>query len=211
LPPSDAFIPPYALTRYDGITAGKTDGAPYPIGFPALGDPAAPLKITEFSTYACNLCRVYFEYYILELLPAIRAGQVYFVLVPVTTAGYFDPSNGTAFAFCALDQGAFWPVNELLFNWQVRYNADAANFDRLQRGALQLGLDMDKLDKCLIGTSPHDRIAATNKYTDGLAIRSYPAVMVNGVLQDKLPNLNQLFGMIGTLNLNPPTATPVSP
>ncbi len=211
LPPSDAFIPPYALTRYQGIPLGKTDDPAYPIGFPALGDPNAPLKITQVSSYSCLNCEIFFDYTIVNLLPAIRAGQVYFVFVPVlTNSKVLNPANATFIAFCALDQGLFWPIHDMLNNWQIRYGSDAANRDRLRLGAFKLGLNLDKLDACLYGKDVGARITAADDYVQKLGLKNVPAILINGTLQSKLPTLNELFGRVGTLDLNPPTPTPAA-
>jgi protein-disulfide isomerase len=217
--PDDAPIPMETRTRFVGIQTGLGAVRRSIVPFPYLGSPDAPIKIIQLSSYACSSCRNYYENITLNLLPAIRAGQVQFMLVPVTLTGEYDPSSETAAALCALDQGKFWEMTDVLFSWQLRYESAATDERRLELAALKLGLNADKFNDCFLGSDIDQRIQANNQYFDGLKLQSTPSILINGTLRNPAPSLNQLYQLINqadpvnpeaTIIADPPTPEPIA-
>jgi len=192
----EAIVSEAALIRFANIPTGVTKANLTTISFPYLGSPDAPIKVTQISSYSCSSCRNYYENITLNLLPAIRNGQVQFILVPVTLTGEYDPTNETAAALCALDQGKFWEMTDVLFNWQSRYESAATDGRRLEFAAVKLGLNLDKFTTCLLGTDVGTRIIADNQYFDTLKLHYTPSILVNGKWINPSPSLNQLYQLI---------------
>lgn len=192
----DAFIPDTVTSRYAGIPFGKTASSAYPASFASLGNPTAPLKITQLSSYSCGSCENYYSSVIVNLLPQIKAGQIYYVFIPVTLTGEFDAKPGTAAALCALDQNKFWQMHDVLFDWQLRYNSDAANIQRLQAAALKLGLDVTKFNTCLTSQATSQKINAANAYFKTLGLSSTPSILINGKPADTPPTLSDILGLL---------------
>ncbi len=200
----DAVIPETANTRYVGIQSGKTQSSAFPAAFASLGDPNAPLKITQLSSYSCGFCQNYYSTVIVNLLPQIKAGKIYYVFVPITLTGEFDANPGTEAALCALDQNKFWQMHDVLFNWQLRYGSGAADTQRIRTAAIKLGLDITKFDTCLASPATAQKISAANKYFTTLGLNSTPSILINGKPADPLPTLNDFFDLILS---NTPQAT----
>lgn len=214
LSPDDAMIPETALARFVGIQTGQNGADQASESFPTLGNDNAPIKVTQLSSYSCSFCRDYYDAVFVNLLPAIRAGQIQYTFVPVTTTGEYDPTNETAAAWCALDQGKFWEMQDVLFSWRSRYEDGAADPHRLTLAAIKLGLNMDKFTACVTGTGVGRRIQGGDQYFNTLNLSSTPSILINGSLVDPPPLLNDIYQTIneGTVpagsNSGGATATP---
>ncbi|MHB8625313.1 MAG: DsbA family protein [Aggregatilineales bacterium] len=192
----DAVIPETALTRFAGIPTGLSSVDQVSVSFPYLGSPDAPVKVTQLSSYSCSFCRDYYDEVFVNLLPAIRAGQVQYIFVPVTLTGEYNPTNETAAVWCALDQGKFWEMQDVLFNWRSRYDDAAADAHRLTLAAIKLGLNIDKFTACVTNNKIVQRIQAGNDYFNALSLNSTPSILINGKAVDPIPSLNDLYQSI---------------
>jgi len=210
IPPDDAVIPETAFSRFAGIPEGVTGNGQGPGTFPYLGNPSAPIKMMQFSSFSCSACRDYYNAVVVNLLPAIRAGQVQYIFVPVTLTGEYDPTSETAAALCALDQGRYWEMHDTLFNWRSRYESAAADPHRLEVAALKLGLNPDKFLSCVSSQAIRARIGADDDYFDTLGFFDTPSVAINGKPLDTPPDLNQVYQMIASsqTNTTPQAGTP---
>mgnify|MGYP000359705760 FL=1 len=143
LRPLDAPIPAGAGSHYQGLEQGYTSQ-----GFPRLGRADAPVLIEEFSSYACPHCREFHEGRFVTLLDAIGAGRVQFVFIPIPNIGWGagDAAKG---ALCAGEQGQFWTMTDVLFDWQRRFLTSTFDMRRIRKGAQALGLNMAAFDACL--------------------------------------------------------------
>jgi hypothetical protein len=72
--PIDAFIRDEVFTRFKDIPHGTTKEPDYPVEFPYLGNPNAPITIEQISNYSCPHCQLYYDSIIVNLLPEIRGG-----------------------------------------------------------------------------------------------------------------------------------------
>ncbi len=132
------------LTRYAGLPTSTTDR-----GFPILGNPDAPARLVEYSSFDCPSCRTFHENVTVNLLDRIRSGEASFTYVPVFgTGGIPNGDRAAAAAICAGQQGRFWEYHDLLFDWQGRYVASAFQPRRLEAGAAELGLDVEAFLAC---------------------------------------------------------------
>jgi protein-disulfide isomerase len=111
------------------------------------------------------------------LLDEITAGQVQFVLIPVTFIG---PGAGNAArgALCAGEQGKFWEMHDTLFYWQGRYLGSVFSERRIRMGAENLGLDMAAFDQCMDADQPVLEAARTEFDRRGLT--GTPSLFING-------------------------------
>jgi protein-disulfide isomerase len=155
--PEDAYIPPDTLTRYADLEQQKLMGTT-PDGFPYLGAENAPVLLEELSSLSCSACLLYHDTVLVNLLDEIKAGRVKFVFIPVTTTGEFNPAGITQGAFCAAQQGKFWEMQDIAFDWQIRYQANANDTARIKAAAQSLGLDAAKFNDCLTSNSVKDII-----------------------------------------------------
>jgi protein-disulfide isomerase len=148
IPPShDAPIPDASLERYAGIPQNTTDE-----GFPQLGDPKAPVHITEYSSYDCTHCADFHSLVFINLIDRVRAGEVVYTYVPLYGTGSIANGQGAArAALCAGEQSSFWEYHDALYEWQTLYNQEAFTYERLVTGAENLGLDRLAFEQCFEG------------------------------------------------------------
>ena len=118
---------------------------------PVLGSNTATVTIVEVGDYQCHMCKLWFE----ETRPLIienyvETGKVNLVFVDMPFLGR-DSTPASEATYCADDQGKYWEYHSMLFTYQEdEIDGGWANANRLQAFALNLGLDMEQFDKCMI-------------------------------------------------------------
>jgi len=156
--PPDTTLPTDTSGRYAGIPVGTTSSAPnkdvipYPVAFPYMGNPNAPVRIEEISSFSCSYCLQYHDGTVVKIVDEIRAGRAQFVYIPTTRTGDYSPAGVLAVteaAVCAMQQNKFWEMHDILFDWQSRYAEGAADHNRLLGAAGQLGMDTGKFNSCM--------------------------------------------------------------
>jgi len=122
-----------------------------------MGDPNAPIQITEFSDFQCPFCERYFndtEPLLIENF--IKTGKVFFTY---RSAGNFvsgnlggansESQNAAAAAYCAGDQNKFWEMHTALFlNNRDVENQGSFSDRRLVAIAQAVGLDLTAFNDC---------------------------------------------------------------
>ena len=119
-------------------------------GAPVLGSKNAPLTIVEVGDYQCHMCKLWFE----ETRPLIienyvETGKANLVFIDMPFLGR-DSTPASEATYCANDQGKYWEYHTMLFRFQEEIDDGWANASRLQAFALNLELDMEQFDKCMI-------------------------------------------------------------
>lgn len=134
------------VVTYCGALVGRDANGAY-----TLGDPAAPLTLTDYSDFLCLVC----HRHVLTVEPAlieryVVTGRVLYVFRPVLNHGAASLIT-TAAAFCAGEQDAFWPMHELLFERQSEVAATRdSDLPALMRSyAADLGLAIELFDTCM--------------------------------------------------------------
>jgi protein-disulfide isomerase len=194
---TDAFIPELALSRYKDLAANNMMGVTAD-GYPYLGAENAPTVIEEFSSFACSFCKTYHDNTLVGLLDLLKAGKAKFVYIPVATTGEFDPKPATYAAYCALEQGKFWEMHDILFDWQVRYGNGTNNSGKLNAAAQAIGLDMGKFGACLGRQDIKDQLTKGETLWSSRGLNATPTIFIDGKQQDNSNQLelSQLRGLI---------------
>lgn len=172
LRPLEGPVPEGVLEHYIGFEQGYTEQ-----GFPRLGSADAPVVIEEFSSFACPHCREFHEEQFADLLDEIAAGQVQFILISVPHIGA-GAKNAAKGALCAGEQGRFWEMADVLFDWQDRYLTSVFAERRIKLGAKNLGLDTAAFDECMDRDQPVIDRARDEFHTRGLT--GTPSLFLNG-------------------------------
>jgi protein-disulfide isomerase len=141
-------------------------------GLPQLGSDDAPLTIYEYSSFGCSHCANFHENQFQELLPEIAAGNVRFVMSPVSNSFSLPATEA---AFCADDQGKYWEMHDALFGFLFQFGNAAFIDTRLTSAAEDLGLDVNEFSACLSSTRTQQRVDAANQLFYSLADQ-YPNV-----------------------------------
>lgn len=115
---------------------------------PALGNADAPITIIEFSDYQCPFCKRHFTNTLSVLKTNyIDTGKVRYVFrdFPLDSIHPYARKAAEA-AHCAGDQGKFWDMHDVMFNYQ-----GALMQDNLKGFAHDMKLDVEAFNVCLDG------------------------------------------------------------
>ncbi len=157
----------------------------------AIGDPAAPITIYEFSDFECPFCARYAN----ETAGRIKAEYVATGQVRLVFRDYplnIHPSAETAAVAsrCAAAQEQFWPMYELLFATQgQRWGGDPTQ-DREMMVAFadELNLDATAFAQCMDDPSVAQAVRTEAALAEQLGINSTPNFLINGqVIRGALP------------------------
>ncbi|MBI5669003.1 MAG: thioredoxin domain-containing protein [Chloroflexi bacterium] len=177
--PAEAPISAESAERYAGIPLGKTDE-----GFPRLGNPDAPVKVVEYSSFSCTACKSFHDAVTPSIIERVRAGEVVFTYVPMYTTGSVQNGQGAALAaVCAGEQDKFWEFHDALFDWQGLYANQAFANNRLETGIDNLGINRGQWDQCMGSELPGRVIREAEQSARNLpGFEGTPTITVNGIL-----------------------------
>ena len=172
--PADAPVSEEGLARYAGLARSFTEE-----GFPLLGDPEAPVQVSEISSFACPSCGRFYRDVTPMILGRARAGEVAFTYIPAFRSGPLDNGEGAArAALCAGEQGRFWEYHSALFEWQATFGNQAFARNRLAGGVSSLEIDRSEWDACMASSRPDAVTEAAEALLSEYG--STPTVLVNG-------------------------------
>jgi protein-disulfide isomerase len=175
--PAEAPLPSYSAARYENIPVSRSSD-----GFPQLGNPDAPVKVVEYSSFGCPACRVFHESSMDGIVARVRSGDILFTYVPMYAPGSLSNRQGAAeAAVCAADQGQFWPYHDALFAWAATYANQAFTQARMTSGANALGLDMGTFSSCLGGSQAANIVETAERVAQSNGVTGTPTISVNGV------------------------------
>jgi len=175
-PPARQAAPPYRPGA--GIQTGAYLAAR------TKGSPNAPITVLEASDFQCPYCRVFWE----ETLPLLQkeyidTGKMKLVFLNLPLVSIHPNAAAAAeFAMCAAAQNRFWPVHDLLYQYQDQWAplADpSAYFSGLAETA---ELDRAKLQQCLQGGEMRTLIQTEAERNFQAGIRSTPSFVIDGRL-----------------------------
>ena len=101
-------------------TSGDSTAGADPLASRTLGSPRAPVTVYEMSDFQCPYCRRF----ALETFPALKSAYVntgkvrwVFINFPLTSI-HANALAAAETAVCAAEQGAFWRMHDLLYQYQ---------------------------------------------------------------------------------------------
>src|SRR5262245_57910947 len=123
---------------------------------PTLGAATARVAIVEYSDFQCPFCGVAAR----DILPAVirdyvNTGKVILVFKHLPLNIHPFAPGAAASAFCADQQGKFWPMHDRLFREGIELT-DAG----LRTAASQIDLDLARYDSCRAGTATKQLVEA---------------------------------------------------
>ncbi len=194
----------YANLPTGTTVTGPTSAQAYPYDAPYLGNPNAPAKIEEIGSFSCPICLAYHDSVFINLIDEIQAGRLQYIFLPTTLTGDYDSVPGTEAAYCAMQQGQFWPMHDRLFQEQSEYGSDAARIDHIEADAQSLNLDMTKFDACKTSAQAQQFVQTANSYADQRGMRGTPTIFlfINGQqVQPTATNPNLTPGSVNAMSL----------
>ena len=185
------------FTPFDDLAQGIN-----PIGFPTLGDPAAPIQLVEYGSYDNRASARSHTEILLALLPRIRAGEVVYSYVPLYGTGTIGFGQAAAeAALCALDQGRFWDFHTRLFTHLLDVgDAAYAGNALVDIADATGGIDRTQYDACRVALPPALGAVLEAARADAIAQENYtgtPTLLVNGAyVLNELYSLNLIIDQI---------------
>ncbi len=153
---------------------------------PSVGDPAALVKVEQFSNFTCSHCQTYaLESEASFLKDYVDSGKVY-----LTYYNYQfqedDSSKAAEATYCAGEQNKFWDYKKLVY--QNASYAGAFADESLRTYASNVGLNMDEFESCLESDRQVSVIAQGREYGQMQGVNATPTFLVNGkaVYQNEL-------------------------
>jgi len=175
----------YLLWPKPKVVAGDPQGLVMcgSVPCPAKGDPNAPVKMVDVSSFTCSHCRDY----ALTVEPKIdeqyiKTGKVYYI---AHILGFDSQAQQlAAAALCANDQGKYWEYSAALYQNQGKFDPTS-----LSSYAQQAGMDMQAFAAC-VNSSKHVKDASDSSNSAMSAgVDATPSFFLNGKLavQGALP------------------------
>ncbi len=159
---------------------------------PSVGDPAAFVKVEQFSNFTCSHCQTYaLESEADFLKDYVDSGKVY-----LTYFNYQfqedDSSKAAEATYCAGEQNKFWDYKKLVY--QNASYAGAFADESLRTYASNVSLNMNDFESCLQSDRQLSVIEEGRQYAQMKGINATPTFLVNG----KLVYQNELRAAVDT-------------
>ncbi len=154
-----------------------------------LGDPNAPVKITEYADFQCPYCMRYWQETEPQIIDQyVKTGKVFYEYR--SGGAFLGPESGAAAeaAYCAGDQGKFWEYRDTLFSHWTGENVGDFSDHNLQQYAASAGLDQQTFNDCLASGKYAARIQQDAKDARAAGVSATPSFLINGkLLEGALP------------------------
>lgn len=145
-----------------------------------VGDPNAPVTVTQFSSYTCSFCKQFSENeekgFIAEY---VDTGKVFyrFVNIPANNeAGLL----GAEASYCAADQNRFFDYKDYLYTYAAA--ADGFSLNNLTQYAQDAGLDTAAFEECMASDTFANAYDEDVRFAQSVGITGTPSFLVNGQL-----------------------------
>ncbi len=154
----------------------------------SIGDPNAPVKLTEYEDFQCPYCLKYTANEEPTIIREyVKTGKVQLTYKHLPILGSESVQAAIA-EVCAQQQGKFWELYNLLFLTQAKAGQDttektqAGRFsdDKLKQFATQIGLDMAKFNSCFTSTDALKTVQTQQAEANALGIKGTPGFTLNG-------------------------------
>ncbi len=178
--PTPTAIPTPLLTERGALTASMARLGLAAEPFAALGDPAAPITVIEFTDFGCAFCRRHHLLTFPSLVSEyIDSGLVFYVVkhLPVTSP---QGALAATAALCAGEQGRYWEMHAALFAADDAWQRDATTAQqRIAAIAADLGLDAAALQACRERPAISEALDGSVSEAHTLRIFGTPTFLIN--------------------------------
>lgn len=148
-----------------------------------IGQNSAPVTMIEYSDFQCPLCKKFFdETYQTTIKKYIDEGKIKYSMKHFPLNIHPQAPAAALASECALEQGKFWEMHDLLFDSQASWSGSPTHLEHFKKLAQDLGLEKDKFSQCLDQKKYQDNV--NKDYQEGLnqAVRGTPTFYINGQL-----------------------------
>jgi protein-disulfide isomerase len=145
-----------------------------------VGDPSAPVTITEYGDLQCPVCKAYSNQEIPDLLAGpVKDGQAKLRYRHWTIIGPQSKDAGKA-ALAAAEQNKLWTFVELFYDNQGQENSGYVTDEFLDNIAEKAGLDVAQFDKDRANPKFTAELEAIDKEATQLHFTGTPSILVAG-------------------------------
>jgi len=146
------------------------------------GDPNAPIRVAEFSDFACPHCREFHA----QSFPSVReewveTGTVLWKYIPFVLGVFPNSLEAARAGECAIEQDAFPPMRDRIFEEQPDWLEVEDPRDLFIGYAEDEGLDVDQFTSCLEEGRRDEQLQRNIEVGQQIGIRGTPTFMVDGV------------------------------
>ena len=121
-----------------------------------IGDPNAPVKMTEFGDFQCTYCKEFWTDTETQIIDTyVKTGKVQYTYRSAGNwvsanmgQGSVESQDAAMAAYCATDQNKFWQMHDALFANVLGEDAGSFTDPRLQVIAQLVGLNMNTFNSC---------------------------------------------------------------
>ena len=149
-------------------------------GMARLGAPDAPVQVMVFQNFTCGHCRFYHQTDLAWFIEDYVVPGQASVQIALMAFGVQPASSDAAYAaLCASEQGAYWDMEENLFELAARLPPmEAFAMDQIRTTAEYTGLDADELITCVESERYRDSLTAISKLAMDLNVRGTPTALI---------------------------------
>jgi protein-disulfide isomerase len=148
------------------------------------GDPDAPVRIIEFSDFQCAFCAQFARETHPHILDEyVETGYVSLQYHHMAFLGE-ESFRAAEAAECALDQGRFWDMHDILFQRQGQPNSGVYSDANLRRFAREIAehyddFDVAEFDRCLDSGEKRPIVEEMSGQASQAGVQSTPSFLIN--------------------------------
>lgn len=151
-----------------------------------MGDPNAPVKLTEFSDFQCPYCKRHWQETEPQIIKMyIETGKVQFTYRSAGNwvsqnigQGSTESEDAAMAAYCASDQNKFFEYRDTLFNNVLGEDAGSFTPSNLKSFAQHLGLNTNQFNDCLDNKKYADRVNQDYQDATNAGIQGTPFFVI---------------------------------
>ena len=164
--------------------------------FRHIGNPEAPIKITEYIDLQCPACA--YGSLQLQKLMEQNPNKIYLELRFYPLGGHLHSLTATKFALCAGQQGKFWPFVHLVLErqrkWSELMDAQPAFLEVVE----DIQVNSNAVLSCIADDNLRVKILEEKDAGAALGIQSTPTYFVNGKMFTGVSNMmDEVYRLLG--------------
>ncbi len=187
--PIEHFVAAVSLAEEGRLAEAFTppeESTPGPAEIPttdafSIGEPDAPVTIIEYTDFQCPFCSRHYQQTYPQIVDQyVNTGLVRYVFkdFPLTQL-HPQAIQAAESARCALDQGAYLEMHDIIFARQQEWSgSDPIGVFTGYAG--QLGLDADEFRNCLTSNKYEQAVVADLQEGSALGVTGTPSFFING-------------------------------